>query len=156
MTAAQGTGEQVRWSWALLVLTALTSCLCGSSRVLYGSAGDVDAMLHANGVTATVSACRNVRLGGSIVRRLSCEVTLTPGEVAALVSSMPMKRAPEVAVRAGYTDTCESRPGFASTAPGVQVLVGTNTAVPNGVGRVELRVVAAGGRGCIEVEYPSG
>jgi hypothetical protein len=54
----------------------------------------------------------------------------------------------------GDRDNCETMPGLRSMDPGVEVLVGKNMKVPNGVGPIELHVVRQTGAACIEIHSP--
>jgi hypothetical protein len=53
-------------------------------------------------------------------------------------------------------DTCETTSGLESSNASVDVLVGKNVAVTNGVGRIEIHVDRTTRAACVQIEYPWG
>ncbi|MGH7293382.1 MAG: hypothetical protein ACRELB_00545 [Polyangiaceae bacterium] len=138
------------------LLAGATLCACRShprGGLAYGSATDVADVLASGGVHVPVTelTCINPTTGGKATRAIACTVPLTPPQIAALESGLPL--APHAPVLQQNDGSCEGRAAFASTGPLVRVLTGTNTRVPNGIGRVELHVLKASPVACVEVEY---
>ncbi len=119
----------------------------------YGSVDDVRAVLASGGAKSLQLDCRNVRYAtGEVIRSVACTTAISERELATLVDSLRLSPGP--AFNSGMRDACESRHGLRSVDAGVDVLVGTNTRVTNGVGRIEIHVVRATGAACIEITYP--
>ena len=118
----------------------------------YGSSRDVDAILSENGVSTGPLRCVNPNQGGAVTRGVTCALSLTAAQVASLTANAPLR--PGKPAPYGDRDNCETMPGLRSTDIGVEVLVGKNTKVPNGVGPIELHLVHETGAACIEVHYP--
>ncbi|MFT3769156.1 MAG: hypothetical protein QM820_27270 [Minicystis sp.] len=87
-----------------------------------------------------------------MTRAIACTTTLTAAQVAALRAGLPL--APHAPWLKRSDGSCEDRAEFRSTIPAVRVLVGKNTRVTNGVGRVEVHVIEGSPAACIEIEYP--
>jgi hypothetical protein len=117
----------------------------------YGSSSDVEAILRENGVVVDPLRCVNPNHGGAVTRAVACALSLKPDQVTALTANVPLR--PGRPAPYGDRDNCETMPGLRSTDPGVEVLVGKNTKVPNGVGPVEVHVVRGTGAACIEIHY---
>ncbi len=126
----------------------------GAATLAYGSSGDVDEILKKNGVTVTSLHCDNPKEAGSVTRAVACTTSLSPAQLAALTSSVPLRTGKPAPY--GTADNCESAPGLRSRDVGVDVLVGKNTKVPNGAAAIEVHFAAASGRACIEIHYPWG
>ena len=123
------------------------------ARLEYGSVDDARAILSSGGAGSLPLACANVRHAtGEVIRSIACTTTLPPDTLVKLEKTLPLHAGE--AFNGGMRDACESRPGLRSTDPGVAVLVGQNTRVPNGVGRIEVHVVASSGAACVEITYP--
>lgn len=140
-----------------LFLLVVSVCACGrgGSRLAYGSGRDVENILAANGVKAPPVTCKNPRLGGSIVRGVSCTLRLTSQDVDTLVARVPLAPS-NLPLFHGHTDSCEATPGLGSKDRGVEMLAGKNTKVTNGASDVSVHVVRATGAACIEIRYPWG
>lgn len=143
---------------AALVLVLAAACsrpaALRSPELGFGSGADVQAILEANGVAAAVSGCANVRTQGAAVRAVCCRLRLSPSDVSALAAAVPLAPGPVQHPVEHYSDSCEATAGLGSKEPGVEVLVGKNTKVPNGASRIELHVVRATGAACVEIVYP--
>jgi hypothetical protein len=145
-------------------LTLATLLLChgaGCSRssgtgtrqdLTYGSSSDVEAILRENGVIARPLRCVNPNQGGAVTRAVACALSLKPDQFTAPTANVPLH--PGKPTPYGDRDNCETTPGQRSTDPGVEVLVGKNMKVPNGVGPIELHVARDAGAACIEIHYP--
>ena len=101
---------------ALLLLFVACRSHSAGTRLEYGSQEDIEKVLAAHGVKATLRACDNVRLGTSVIRSVACEADLTAAELATLQSSLGTKPAP----MGGYEGT-GSCAGFADGTPGMDV-----------------------------------
>lgn len=139
------------------MLAALaTACSASSARdphLEYGSIDDVRQILASGGATSLALDCANVRYAtGEVIRSVACTTTLPAASLTSLVETLSLTTGP--AFNAGMRDACESRSGLRSADPGVEVLVGKNRRVQNGVGRIELHVVRASGTACVEITYP--
>jgi hypothetical protein len=141
---------------AVLLAALISACTKPASRdarLDYGSVGDVRAVLESGGATSLQLDCTNVGYPtGEVIRSVACSATLPPSTLATLGSTLALKPGP--AFHEGMRDACESRAGLRSADAGVEVLVGTNARVPNGIGRIEIHVVRASGAACIEMTYP--
>lgn len=141
---------------ALLVSALASGCTEPArrdDRLDYGSVGDVRAVLESGGATSLQLTCSNVRYPtGDVIRSVACTTTLPASTLATLSSTLALKPGP--AFHDGMRDACESRAGLRSTEPDVEVLVGENARVPNGIGRIEIHVVRASGAACVEMTYP--
>jgi len=123
------------------------------ARLEYGSTDDVRAVLASGGMKLPRLTCTNVRHAtGEVIRSVACATTLTAPALATLIRALPLRAG--TAFNEGMRDACESRSGLRSGDPDVEVLVGMNTRVPNGVGRIEIHVVRASGAACVEITYP--
>lgn len=112
----------------------------------------MEAILRANGVAPGPLHCANPSYDGAVTRAVACTTRLSAADLAALRSGVPLQ--PGKAAPYGHQDSCEATPGFGSTGPDLEVLVGKNTKVPNGVGTLELHVARGTGEACIEIHYP--
>jgi hypothetical protein len=140
----------------LVTLSLLLHCKGASSRRLaYGSADDVDAILKSGGVSGKKLACANPTTGGAVTRGVTCTTTLSAAEVTTLTAKLALKAGSPVLMNADH-DTCETTPGLESANPNVDVLLGTNVAVTNGVGRFEIHVDRTSRVACVQIQYPWG
>ena len=140
-------------------LATMLLASCGGGRAAdrhaleYGSGEDVAAILRAGGVQAALS-CANPTQHGQVIRAVACTTRLSPEQLATLTAALPLAPGEARNRPPSHAGSCEATPGLSSSTPGVEVLVGTNTKVPNGARRVALHVQRATGAVCIEIEYP--
>lgn len=152
-------GGTVQRMLACLGLLLALSLACESkpasdgTLLAYGSSDDVRAILQANGVEAGLMTCANPgSRDGQITRAVACTLALAPTEIDTLVARVPLAAGESIPY--GEINNCVASMRPRALDPRLEVLVGENTRVTNGVGRIELHVVRATGVACVEIHYP--
>jgi hypothetical protein len=127
----------------------------------FGSADDVADILLANGVVAPALDCTNVAFATdpahSPLRSVACTLPLPDAFAQLLARNVPLVPGQTLhasSPHAVYAGSCATRPGLGPTDERVEVLVGKNTKVTNGVERIELHIARRQGLACIEITYP--
>lgn len=143
----------------LLVIAGMVACshdrrpASEDKALAFGSVADVRAVLESGGAPSLRLDCENVaHAGGEVIRTIACTTTLAPAPLAQLEATLGLRPGP--AFHAEMRNACESLPGFRTSDPSVEILVGENARVPNGIERVQIHVVRSTGAACVEVTYP--
>ncbi len=137
-----------------VALVPLMACR-GSTPRDYGSSSDVDAILKSGGVTGAKLICANPSYDGAVTRGFTCMTTLSTSDITTLTAKLGLSTSAPM-LNGGNRDTCEVAPNVQSSNPNVDVLMGMNKSIPNGVGRFEIHVNRSTRAACVQIEYPSG